>query len=62
VRRVTDPEKINDPKARLRTILSDAKIVYTAEEARKIAGAARLDVLAARCPSFRKFQDAIANN
>ena len=59
IRRISDPERINDPKARLRTILSDAKIIYTHEVARKISVAARLDVLAARCPSFRTFQDAI---
>jgi Domain of unknown function (DUF4276) len=61
VGRVTDPEKIVDPKARLRTILSNAGIVYTAEEARKIAAAARLDTLAVRCPSFKTFQDAVVS-
>ncbi len=62
VRQIANPEKINDPKARLQRILSDAGIAYTAEEARKIAAAIRSDILAARCPSFKKFQDAIANN
>jgi hypothetical protein len=57
---VNDPEKINDPKARLKNILSDVDIVYTAEVARKIAAASRLDVLAARCPSFKSFQEAVA--
>lgn len=61
VRRVPDPEKLNDPKARLRNVLSEAGIAYTAEVARKIAAAARLDILAARCPSFRAFQDAVVN-
>ncbi len=61
VRRVTDPEKIWDPKARLRNVLSEAGVVYTAEVARKIAVASRLDILVARCPSFRAFQDAIVN-
>jgi hypothetical protein len=59
--RVPEPEKIFDPKARLRTILSRAQIVYTPEMGRKIAAAARPDILAARCPSFKKFQEALAN-
>ncbi len=61
IRRMPDPEKINDPKARFKNILSEASIVYTAEVARKIAAAARLDVLATRCPSFRAFQDALVS-
>jgi len=60
VRRILDPEKLTDPKNILRNILSD-KIAYTPEVARKIAAAARLDILAARCRSFRTFQDAIVN-
>jgi hypothetical protein len=60
-RRISDPEKINDPKARLRKILSDARIDYTQERARVIAAAASVDVLAARCPSFKKFQEALVN-
>jgi hypothetical protein len=61
VRRVPDPETLTDPKARLRNILSEAGLAYTAEVARRIAATARLEILAARCPSFRTFQDAIEN-
>lgn len=61
VPKIPEPEKISDPKARLRNILSEARIAYTAEVARKVAAAARRDVLATRCPSFRAFQDAIGN-
>jgi len=60
--RVPDPEKIFDPKAKLRSILSDAQndqSVYTHEVARKIAAAARPEIVAARCPSFKKFQEAV---
>ncbi len=60
--RIRDPERLADPKERLRRILSDARIAYTAEVARKIAAATRADVLATRCPSFRKFQEAVINN
>lgn len=60
-RRIPDPEAIVDPKARLQRILSDASIAYTPEVARRIAAAIRADVLAARCPSFKKFQDTVAN-
>ena len=62
--RVPYPERIFDPKAKLRSILSDARgaqSVYTHEVARKIAAAARTEILAARCPSFRKFQEAVVN-
>lgn len=59
--RIADPEKIHDPKVRLRKILSDDRIAYTEERARMIAAAARLDVLAERCPSFRRFQEAVVN-
>jgi Domain of unknown function (DUF4276) len=58
-RRVSNPEGIIDPKTRLRKILSDVQIDYTAVVAREIAAFARPDVLAARCPSFRKFQEAV---
>jgi hypothetical protein len=58
--RIRDPETVYDPKARLERILSDARITYTAEVARKIAAAARPDILAVRCPSFGKFQEAVS--
>jgi hypothetical protein len=58
-RRISNPEGIIDPKVRRRKILSDVQIDYTAVVARKIAAAARPDVLATRCPSFRRFQEAV---
>ena len=58
-RRITNPERIIDPKVRLRKVLSDVQIDYTAVIARKIAAAARPNVLATRCASFRKFQEAV---
>ncbi len=59
--RIVNPESIDDPKARLNKILSDAGIVYTAAVARKIATAARADVLSVRCPSFKRFQEAVGD-
>ena len=61
-RRIIAPETITDPKTRLQTILSDARIPYTPERARLIAAAASVDALAARCPSFKKFKEALAND
>ncbi len=58
-RRILDPEALDDPKERLARILSRARLSYTSEIARRIANASRADVLAARCPSFEKFQAAI---
>lgn len=60
-RRIQSPESLTDPKARLEKILSDVNIAYTAEVARKIATAARTEVLALQCPSFRQFQLAVVN-
>ena len=57
--RIRDPEKLADPKERLRRILSHVRIAYTGEVARKIAAATRPDILAARCPSFKTFQEAV---
>ncbi len=53
------PEEIVDPKARLKTILSDARIVYTHEVARTIAAAADVDVIESRCPWFRRFRQSL---
>jgi hypothetical protein len=60
-RGLPSPESLHNPKVRLERILSDVNIVYTAEIARKIAAAASVDVLANRCPSFRRFQKAVVN-
>lgn len=58
-RRISNPEAVYDSKAQLEKILSGAGITYTPERARIIAAAIRPDVLATRCPSFRKFQQAV---
>ena len=54
-------EAIVDPKARLQRMLSEAKVAYTREVARKIALAANVEHIAYRCPSFRSFVHAIRN-
>lgn len=54
-----NPEGISDPKQKLKNVLSDAKTSYTPEVARKIAANANLDVIEARCPSFRVFREAV---
>jgi hypothetical protein len=53
------PEKLGDPKERLKATLSDARISYTAEVARKIAASANVDTIERRCPSFRLFRQAV---
>ena len=60
--RIVNPETLDDPKARLKKILSDAGIAYTAEVARKIAANTRLDVLSVRCASFKKFREALTDS
>ncbi|MGH7796525.1 MAG: DUF4276 family protein [Candidatus Binatia bacterium] len=57
--RVLSPETIYDPKVRLKNILSNSRITYTAERARQIAGASNIDVLSERCPNFQKFREAV---
>ena len=59
---LTDPlERIANPKERLQKILSDAKVPYTSEVARKIAAATRLGPLEYRCPSFQAFRRALSD-
>ena len=58
-RRISDPEKLQDPKQQLKGLLSDAKISYTSEIARRIAVNATADTLASRCPSFQSFRQAV---
>jgi len=57
--KIQNPEKLSDPKQRLKNVLSDAKISYTAEIARKIAARAKIEILESRCPSFREFREAV---
>jgi len=53
------PEKILDPKHKLRSVLSRINRLYTQEVAREIAVAARVEVIAERCPSFEPLRSAI---
>lgn len=53
-------ESIIQPKERLKKILSDAKVPYTAEVAREISKESDLLKIEYRCPGFKKFrQDVI---
>ncbi len=54
-----DLESINDPKEKLKEILSRAKIAYTYPVARNIARESNLDKIQNRCPAFRKFFQAV---
>ena len=59
VARVQNPENLSDPKERLRRVLSEARIYYTDEIARKIAASAKVAIIESRCPSFKKFREAV---
>jgi len=48
-------EEIQDPKTKLKIILSKARANYTAETLRKIAEAADIDCIYSRCPGFKRF-------
>lgn len=52
-------EEILTPKERLKHLLAQAKVPYTAEVARKIAAATDIERLRYRCPGFGKFQEAV---
>ena len=54
------PEKIANPKHELTAALSRANRDYTPAVARKIAELASVDVIARKCPSFKRLKDAIA--
>ncbi|WP_447975128.1 DUF4276 family protein [Nitrospira sp. Kam-Ns4a] len=54
--RIPNPETISDPKRRLQELLTSADIYYTAEQARKIAQALNLEILAQQCPSFARLR------
>ena len=53
-----NPETLEDPKRELLRLLTGANKTYTAQQARRIADAIDLAVVAKRCPSFRTFQKA----
>lgn len=53
------PEQLNDPKEKLKKALSDAGIAYTREVARRIATGAKVETIESRCPSFKKFREAV---
>jgi len=61
ITRVQNPENLRDPKERLNRLLSEAKSSYTPEVARKIAASAKLETIEFRCPSFKKFREAVVD-
>ncbi len=52
-------EEIDDPKARLRSVLSKAGTEYTAIVCGDIASNIKIDTLEYRCPSFRSFKQSV---
>ena len=52
-------EDIVAPKERLKQLLSDARVPYAREVARKIAATVDIERLTYRCPGFRRFQVAV---
>jgi len=50
------PEEIHDPKGKLRSVLSEARLPYTEPVCAEIASHLRIDHLEYRCPSFRAFK------
>ncbi|MFH0812509.1 MAG: DUF4276 family protein [Pseudomonadota bacterium] len=54
-----DFESIETPKEKLVQILSQAKINYTPDVARKIAEAANIDTMEYRCPEFKSFRESV---
>jgi Domain of unknown function (DUF4276) len=53
------PETLQDPKAALRKLLTDAKVDYTSEVAAQIADNIDTQTLSARCPRFRIFTELV---
>jgi hypothetical protein len=49
-------EEIQDPKTKLKIILSKAQKNYTGETLRKIAEATDIESISSKCPGFRRFQ------
>lgn len=56
---VKNPENLSDPKEKLKKILSEARISYTPEVAQQIAASANVETIESRCPSFKKFREAV---
>lgn len=52
-------EEIHDPKAKLRSVLSEAKLPYTEPVCAEIASHLRIDHLKYRCRSFRTFMQSV---
>lgn len=48
-------ESIIHPKEKLKNLLSNAKVVYTAEVAREIAKESNISIIENRCPRFMEF-------
>lgn len=59
VTKVQNPEGLPDPKERLKRVLSKARKPYTSEIARQIAANAKIETIESRCPSFKKFREAV---
>jgi len=53
------PESIVDPKDRLKRLLRQARLEYTAEVCAQIAQQGRIETLRYRCPSFRSFEERV---
>jgi hypothetical protein len=53
------PEDIHDPKRELRSLLSEARVVYTAPVCGEIASELDIGTLEYRCPSFRAFKKGV---
>jgi hypothetical protein len=54
-------EEIENPKERLKQLLSEAKLQYTEQVCGEIARSLRLDTLSYRCPSFRTFKQRVVD-
>jgi hypothetical protein len=54
-------EEIEDPKERLRRLLSEAKLEHTDQVCAEIARSLRLNILSSRCPSFRTFEQRVVD-
>jgi hypothetical protein len=55
-RRISNPERIRDPKSEIKRILAKCGKPYTPRVACEIANLAHVSVMKKRCPSFDRFQ------
>jgi len=54
-------EDFEDPKQRLRRLLTDAGVEYTETVCAEIAASANLETIGYRCPSFRTFEQRVTD-